>query len=86
MKPSNKEWLNIGGRNMNNERVKLGDFGRALAKASREHRSVYWLKNQLDVFFKKLRSERNTYKGKFKTNGKKQNSRHTVLSNASNNS
>lgn len=74
---------------MNNERVKLGDFGRALAKASREHRSVYWLKNQLDVFFKKLRSERNTYKGKgvnFKTNGKKQNSRHTVLSNASNNS
>lgn len=71
---------------MSNKRLKLGDFGRALAKASREHRSASWLKNQLDVFFNKLRSEKSTNKGNFKRNGKKQNSRHTVLPNAKDNS
>ena len=38
---------------------KIGNLGRAIMDASKNHRSVNWLKNQLDAYFENLRGKRN---------------------------
>lgn len=40
-------------------KLRIGDFGRALAQASRENRSAGWLKAQLDVLYTRLREQQN---------------------------
>lgn len=37
---------------------KIGNVGRAIMEASKNHRSIGWLKNQLDTYFDKLREQR----------------------------
>lgn len=37
---------------------KIGSVGRALIKASKSHRSIGWLKNQLDAYFRSLRQNK----------------------------
>ena len=61
---------------------KIGNVGRAIMEASKNHRSIGWLKNQLDTYFNKLRQN----KGKDKTHVQKQNSRHNLRPNAKNHS
>ena len=36
----------------------IGNVGRAIMEASKNHRSIDWLKNQLDTYFDKLREQR----------------------------
>ncbi len=62
-------------------KIRIGDFGFALAKASRENRDAKWLKRQLDVLFTKFREQRQNNK-RMVNGGKKQNSRHFVPANA----
>lgn len=50
------------------KKIRIGDVGKAIAKASKEHGSVYWLKNQLDVLYKKIRKQK--VKGKFNASKK----------------
>lgn len=47
---------------------KIGSLGRAIMEASKHHRSISWLKKQLDVYFNKLRQQ----KGKECTKTKQQ--------------
>lgn len=49
---------------------RIGNVGRAIMEASKSHRSIGWLKNQLDTYFEKLR-------GNKKNNGKNENQRRT---------
>lgn len=58
---------------------KIGSFGRALMEASKNHRSVSWLKNQLDTYFEKIRGNK-----KNRGNENKRRSRHSVQRNAQN--
>ena len=44
---------------------KISSWGRAIISASKNHRSIKWLKNHLDTYFKKIRDN----KKEFKTNG-----------------
>ncbi len=53
-------FLKAGYRHYN---PKIGSLGKAIIEASKLHRSVGWLKEQINTFFKKLR----------KHNGKKEN-------------
>ena len=45
---------------------KTGSLGRAIIQASKNHRSIGWLKNQLDTYFKRQNKNK---KGKKKHNG-----------------
>lgn len=36
----------------------IGNLGRAIMEASKNHRSIDWLKSQLDTYFDKLREQR----------------------------
>jgi hypothetical protein len=45
---------------------KTGSLGRAIIQASKNHRSIGWLKNQLDTYFKRHNKNK---KGKKKYNG-----------------
>lgn len=45
---------------------RIGSVGRALIQASKSHRSIGWLKNQLDTYFK---SQNKNKKGNKRTNG-----------------
>lgn len=65
---------------------KIGNFGRALIKASQEgnHRSVGWLKRQLDELFRKKRQTERQQRGNLNGN-KKQNIRLDIQSNGYNN-
>lgn len=38
--------------------TKVGNLGHALLEASKNHRSIKWLKKHLDTYFTKLRQER----------------------------
>lgn len=38
---------------------KIGNVGRAIIDASKSHRSIGWLKSQLDTYFEKLRGKKN---------------------------
>ena len=38
---------------------KIGNVGRAIIEASKSHRSIGWLKSQLDTYFEKLRGKKN---------------------------
>lgn len=49
---------------------KIGNVGRAIMEASKNHRSISWLKNQLDTYFEKLRGHK-------KNNDKNENKRRT---------
>ena len=40
----------------------FGSLGKALLEASKNHRSVKWLKNHLDNYFTKLRQDRKNRK------------------------
>jgi hypothetical protein len=35
----------------------IGNVGRAILSASKHHRSISWLKNQLDVYFSNIRNK-----------------------------
>jgi hypothetical protein len=37
---------------------RIGNVGRAIIEASKNHRSIDWLKNQLDTYFDKLRGQK----------------------------
>lgn len=41
---------------------KIGNVGRALMNASKNHRSIKWLKNHLDTYFKKIRDNKKEFK------------------------
>lgn len=45
---------------------KTGSLGRAIIQASKNHRSIGWLKSQLDTYFKRQNKSK---KGKKKHNG-----------------
>lgn len=49
------------------KKPKVGVLGKALAEASKNHRSIKWLKNHLDTYFNKLRQEKKD-KGKNEKN------------------
>lgn len=44
----------------------IGSVGRAIMEASKNHRSVNWLKNQLDTYFERLRGKRDSKKDEIK--------------------
>lgn len=52
---------------------RIGNVGRAIMDASKSHRSINWLKNQLDTYFEKLRGHK-----KNKGNEDKRRKRHSV--------
>ena len=37
---------------------RIGNLGRAIIEASKSHRSISWLKRQLDTYFEKLRGHK----------------------------
>lgn len=41
---------------------RITGLGKAIMEASKHHRSISWLKNQLDVYFRKLRKEKAKHK------------------------
>ena len=52
---------------------KIGNLGRAIMEASKNHRSVSWLKEQLDAYFEKIRGSKKSNK-----NENKRRSRHPI--------
>lgn len=66
---------------------KVGSLGRALIKASKHQGRSSFLNRMLDVYFEKLRQQKNNrQKEQHKKNGyQKQNSRHNLQSNANDN-
>lgn len=42
----------------------FGTLGKALLEASKNHRSIKWLKNHLDTYFNKLRSSKKNSRNK----------------------
>lgn len=55
---------------------RIGNVGRAIMEASKSHRSISWLKTQLDTYFEKLRGHK-----KNKGNENKGRKRHPVQRN-----
>lgn len=55
---------------------RIGNLGRAIIDASKSHRSIDWLKNQLDTYFKKFRENK-----KNNGNENKRRKRHSIQRN-----
>lgn len=49
----------------------VGDVGKVLLEASKNHRSIKWLKEHLDTYFDKLREEKEQRKKKWKNKNQK---------------
>ena len=65
---------------------KVGILGKALIEASKHQGRSSFLNRMLDVYFKKLRQQKKDRRGKDNSVIQKQNSRHHIQSDATNNS
>ena len=50
--------------------LRVGNLGYALLEASKNHRSIKWLKEHLDSYFDKLREEKQQRKKKWRNKNK----------------